>query len=43
MAAMNLHRLEVRDKFIQQTLRHANVITTTNVYVKTEWQGYHSR
>jgi integrase len=33
--AMNLHRLGVSDKVIQQILRHANVTTTTNIYVKT--------
>jgi integrase len=33
--ATNLHRLEVSDKVIQQILRHANVTTTMNIYVKT--------
>ncbi len=33
--ATNLHRLGVSDKVIQQILRHANVITTMNIYVKT--------
>src|SRR5260370_21636354 len=33
--ATNLHRLGVSDKVIQQTiLRHANVTTTMNIYVK---------
>ena len=30
----NLHRLGVSDKVIQQILRHANVTTTINIYVK---------
>jgi hypothetical protein len=30
----NLHRLGVSDKVIQQNLRHANVTTTINIYVK---------
>jgi len=30
-----LHRLGVSDKVIQQILRHANVNTTMNIYVKT--------
>lgn len=33
--ATNLHRLGVSDKPIQQILRHANVSTTMNIYVKT--------
>jgi integrase len=33
--ATNLHRLGVSDKLIQQILRHANVTTTMNIYVKT--------
>jgi integrase len=33
--ATNLHRLGVSDKVIQQILRHANVSTTMNIYVKT--------
>jgi integrase len=33
--ASNLHRLAVSDKVIQQILRHANVTTTMNIYVKT--------
>jgi len=33
--ATNLHRLGVSDKVIQQILRHANVTTTMNIYVKT--------
>jgi integrase len=33
--AINLHRLGVSDKVIQQILRHANVSTTMNIYVKT--------
>jgi integrase len=33
--ATNLHRLGVSDKVIQQILRHANVTTTINIYVKT--------
>ena len=33
--ATNLHILGVSDKVIQQILRHANVSTTTNIYVKT--------
>ena len=33
--ATNLHRLGVSDEVIQQILRHANVTTTTNIYVKT--------
>jgi integrase len=32
--ATNLHRLGVPDKVIQQILRHANVTTTMNIYVK---------
>jgi len=32
--ATNLHRLGVSDKVIQQNLRHANVTTTINIYVK---------
>jgi hypothetical protein len=32
--ATNLHRLAVSDKVIQQILRHANVTTTINIYVK---------
>ena len=32
--ATNLHRLGVRDKTIQAILRHAQVSTTMNVYVK---------
>ena len=31
----NLYRLGVSDKVIQQVLRHANVTTTMNIYVKT--------
>ena len=31
----NRHRLGVSDKVIQQILRHANVTTTMNIYVKT--------
>ena len=30
----DLHRLGVSDKVIQQILRHANVTTTINIYVK---------
>ena len=33
--ASNLYRLGVPDKVIQQILRHANVSTTMNIYVKT--------
>ena len=33
--ATNLHRLGVSDKVIQQILRHANVSTRMNIYVKT--------
>jgi integrase len=33
--ATNLHRLGVPDKVIQRILRHANVTTTMNIYVKT--------
>lgn len=33
--ATNLHRLGISDKVIQQILRHANVTTTINIYVKT--------
>jgi hypothetical protein len=33
--ATNLHRLGVSDKVIQQILRHTNVSTTMNIYVKT--------
>ncbi len=33
--ATNLHRLTVSDKVIQQILRHANITTTMNIYVKT--------
>ncbi len=33
--ATNLHGLGVSDKVIQQILRHANVSTTMNIYVKT--------
>jgi len=32
--ATNLHRLGVSDKAVQQILRHANVTTTMNIYVK---------
>jgi hypothetical protein len=32
--ATNLHRLEVSDKVIQQILRHPNVSTTMNIYVR---------
>jgi integrase len=32
--ATNLHRLGVSDRVIQQILRHANVTTTINIYVK---------
>jgi integrase len=32
--ATNLHRLGIADKVIQQILRHANVTTTMNIYVK---------
>ena len=32
--ATNLNRLGVPDKVIQQILRHANVTTTMNMYVK---------
>ena len=32
--ATNLNRLGVPDKVIQQILRHANVATTMNIYVK---------
>jgi integrase len=32
--ATNLNRLGVPDKVIQQILRHANVTTTMNIYVK---------
>ncbi len=39
MVAMNLRRLGVCNKFIQQILRHANVTTTMNFDVKmhSEW------
>jgi integrase len=33
--ATNLHRLGVNDKAIQAILRHANVMTTMDIYVKT--------
>ena len=33
--ATNLHRLGVNDKAIQAILRHSNVSTTMNIYVKT--------
>jgi hypothetical protein len=33
--ATNLHRLGISDKVIQQILRHANVTTTMNIYVRT--------
>jgi integrase len=33
--ATNLHGLGVPDKVIQQILRHANITTTMNIYVKT--------
>jgi integrase len=33
--ATNLHRLGVNDKTIQAILRHANLATTMNIYVKT--------
>lgn len=33
--ATNLYRLGVSDKIIQAILRHANVSTTMNIYVKT--------
>ena len=33
--ATNMHRLGVSDKVIQQILRHSNVSTTMNIYVKT--------
>lgn len=33
--ATNLHRLGVGDKVIQSILRHANISTTMDVYVKT--------
>jgi integrase len=33
--ATNLHTLRVPDKVIQRILRHANVTTTMNIYVKT--------
>ena len=33
-AATNLHSLGVSDKVIRQILRHANVTTTINTYVK---------
>jgi len=33
--ATNLHRLGVNDKTIQAILRHSNVSTTMNIYVKT--------
>jgi integrase len=33
--ATNLHRLGVSDKVIQRILRHGNVTTTMNIYVKT--------
>lgn len=33
--ATNLHRLGVKDKDIQRILRHANVSTTMNIYVKS--------
>jgi Phage integrase family len=36
--ATNLHRLGVSDKVIQQILRHADVTTTINIYVKTVTQ-----
>jgi hypothetical protein len=32
--ATNLNRLGIPDKVIQQILRHANVTTTMNIYVK---------
>jgi hypothetical protein len=37
--ARELHRLGVSDKVIQQILRHANVPTTINIYVKMVTQG----
>ncbi len=33
--ATNLHRLGVDDKTIQAILRHSNLATTMNIYVKT--------
>jgi hypothetical protein len=45
MVAMNLRRLGVCDKFIQQILCHTNVTTTMNIYVKsqqTAWHKYNS-
>ena len=33
--ATNLHRLDVADKEIQTILRHANLSTTMNIYVKS--------
>lgn len=33
--ATNLHRLGVQDKIIQRILRHANLATTMNIYVKS--------
>jgi integrase len=33
--ATNLHRLGVPDKTIQAILRHANISTTQNIYIKT--------
>src|SRR6266850_7030020 len=34
--ATNLHRLGVPAKVIQQVLRHANITTTMNIYVKSD-------
>ena len=33
--ATNLHRLGVNDKTIQAILRHSNIVTTQNIYIKT--------
>jgi integrase len=33
--ATNLHRLGVNDKTIQAILRHSNIATTQNIYIKT--------
>lgn len=33
--ATNLHRLGVKDKTIQAILRHSNIQTTQNIYIKT--------
>jgi integrase len=33
--ATNLHRLSVDDKTIQSILRHSNIATTQNIYIKS--------